>query len=405
MIPFALEAAGLRLYAEILKQATSIIPLRDPTVFVGEDALQQLFAHIAERGIERLLLATDADILSLGLVDPSITALQEQGISVSVFDGISPDPNFDQVEQGAAALRAEDCEAVLAIGGGSVLDAGKLIAARANSRKPVKAMTGMLRVDSKPLPIFAVPTTAGTGAEVTVAAVVTDPQTHQKFPVVDGKLLPHAVALDGQLTLGLPPALTAATGMDVLTHAIEAYVSRAAKHQTRQYALSAARRCIKYLPRAFAQGHRDLEAREQMMLASHEAGRAINQASAGYVHAIAHQIGAMYQVPHGVANAIVLPHVLAFSRPRIDERLAELAFFCDLGDVGESNAELADKLIDVITALNERFDIPDRIKALRSEDIPSIAKGAISEARLIYAVPRPMRHRDCEQVLKCLLAV
>lgn len=361
--------------------------------------------HIAGRGHRHVLVVTDEVLNTLDLLTPILEELQRQSIAVTVHDQISPDPTFEQVDDGAVVLRESAAEAVLAIGGGSVLDAAKLISACATNHKPVRKMTGMLRVRKKPLPIFAVPTTAGTGSEVTVAAVVTDAESHRKFPVVDGKLLPHAVALDGALTQGLPAAMTAATGMDVLTHAIEAYVSRAANWTTRQYALSAARRCFKYLPAAFFNGEHDLQARQQMLLASHEAGRAINQASAGYVHAIAHQVGALYHVPHGIANAIILPHVLQFSRPHIDVRLAEMALFCDPGQQVQGEKELADAFAAEVQTLNAQFGIPDKLVDLQADDLAAVAAGALREARMIYAVPRPMRQRDCETLLKALIVL
>lgn len=404
MIPFFVEVAALRSYHQGLKWLTTALPMRSPKVFEGEGSCDELCRHIAGTGIQRLFVVTDADLVRLGLLQPILEQLQAQGISVTLFDGIQPDPTVEQIDTGAEQMRKHDCQAVLAVGGGSPIDAAKVISACAANRKPVKQLTGMFRIRKRPKRIYAIPTTAGTGSEVTVAAVVTDPENNRKLPVVDGKLVPHAVALDGSLTLGLPPKMTAATGMDVLTHAIEAYVSRAASRQTQQYAASAARRTFRYLPRAFDNGNQDLEARQQMLLASNEAGRAINQASAGYVHAIAHQVGARYHTPHGLANAVILPSVLQFSRPAIDSKLAELALYCGLAAPGASDTELADCLLQEVAALNEKFGIPKTIEGMREDDIPSLAQAALREARMMYAVPRIMREQDCHALIKGLVA-
>ncbi|WP_348675916.1 iron-containing alcohol dehydrogenase [uncultured Abyssibacter sp.] len=403
LLPFVAEAAILRSYGQAMKWLTTVVPMRSPAVFDGPDATTTLCEHIAEAGVERLLVVTDADLRGLGLLDPILENLERLGIELTLYDHITPDPTTEQIDEGARLLRERDCDAVLAVGGGSPIDAAKVISACATNHKQVRELAGMFRVRRRPKRIFAIPTTAGTGSEVTVAAVVTDSDDQRKLPVVDGKLVPHAVALDGTLTLGLPPRLTAATGMDVLTHAIEAYLSRAANRRTRQYAASAARRTFAYLPRAHEDGGKDLEARQQMLLASHEAGRAINQASAGYVHAIAHQIGARYHTPHGLANATILPSVLAHSRPQIDPQLAELALYCGLSAPGPGDTALADRLLEHITQLCRRLAIPVALDGLLVDDIPALAKGALREARMLYAVPRLMRTRDCERLLSGLL--
>jgi alcohol dehydrogenase class IV len=259
----------------------------------------------------------------------------------------------------------------------------------------------MFRVRRPPLPLFAIPTTAGTGSEVTLAAVVSDPATHAKKFFVDPKLLPRMAALDPGLMTGLPRAITAATGMDALTHAVESFLSRTSTRQTEEWASAAVRLIFANLPRACANGS-DLEARKAMALASYYAGLAFTRTSVGYVHAIAHTFGAYYRIPHGRANAIALPHVLEFSKDAARERLARLAGL--IGRGGASEAEGAEGFITAVRELMAEIGIPRTLDALREGDIPAIARQALAEAHLNYPVPRYMSQPECEALLREILA-
>ena len=234
---------------------------------------------------------------------------------------------------------------------------------------------------------------------MTVAAVVSDPKTHQKTPILDPKLVPMMAALDGALMTGMPAAVTAATGMDALTHAIEAYLSVNASDETDRYALLATSMIMSHLEAAYQEDHgedHDVETRQALAQAAYFAGLAFTKASLGYVHAIAHNLSALYQTPHGVANAVVLPHLLRFSKPAVLDRLVTLAEVGGLLRAGERTAPevLADRFIDHLEQMLDRFDIPRHLKALKKEDIPRIAKGALKEAHLNYPVPKYMNQKS-----------
>lgn len=399
---FTLEKIALRLYMAGFKAATALLPFRWPTVYQGAGSSHQLLQHIQQHESGSILLITDTALRQLGVLDTVLTQLDTLGFSYQLFDEITPDPTNEQIEAGYQALQAAGASALLAIGGGSVIDAAKLIGARAKNQKSVLSMTGLLRVWRGMLPVYAIPTTAGTGSEATIAAVVSDPVQQRKLPLIDVRLLPKAAALDANLMLGLPASITASTGMDALTHAIEAYLSRNATRQTNQQALMAAQSIFKYLPIAFAHGQ-DIEARQQMANAAHLAGKAFTVAGVGYIHAIAHNFGARYHVPHGLANAMVMPYVLEYSKPACLSRMAALARHCDMAPASSTDAAAADALIEHIRTMNQGFDIPTTLQALQPADIPAIAKAARAEARFTYAVPRYLSQQQAEQLIAQLL--
>jgi alcohol dehydrogenase class IV len=282
------------------------------------------------------------------------------------------------------------------------MDAAKVIAAAAADERPVRKLEGLLKVRKAPLPLFAIPTTAGTGSEVTVAAVVSETESHNKKFFVDPKLLPLMTALDPGLMAGLPPHITAATGMDALTHAVESWIATTSTPQTESYARTAVKLIFEHLPTACSNGQ-DLSARKSMALASYYAGLAFTRTSVGYVHAIAHTFGARYGTPHGLANAIALPHVLEFSKPAIEDRLARLAEVIGVG-AGGSDAEKAGAFVEAVRRLKEQVGIPATLDALVADDIPGIARQALAEAHMNYPVPRYMDQAECESLLRSVLA-
>lgn len=401
MIPFWLEAGFYRVYIFFLKIATILLPFRNPQLFQGEGAAGQLCRSIAEDGIKKLLLVSDAQLVKIGLVAGIEQQLSSVGIEAVVYDGVLPDPTIEQIEAGLAQYQQNQCHAVLAVGGGSSIDAAKVIAARAKNNKPIRKMEGLFRITWGMVPMYAVPTTAGTGSEVTIGAVVSDPEAIAKFPIIDPRLVPHKAALDGGLMMDLPPHITAATGMDALTHAVEAFVSNSAYWGTNKHAIVAAQLVIKHLPRAFADGH-NLEARNKMAEAAHLAGLAITKAGVGYVHAISHNLAAHYHSPHGLTNAIVMPYVLRYSKPKCAPRLAELARHCEIGNSDDSDDKLADQFIARIEKMNADLGIPEHYEALKNEHIAAIANAALKEARFTYGVPRYMSQKQCEQLIKQL---
>jgi alcohol dehydrogenase class IV len=302
------------------------------------------------------------------------------------------------VHAGIAEARKSGCDGVLAVGGGSSIDAAKVISLGVNSDKDPLQHKGVI---SKPgVPLFAIPTTAGTGSEVSVAAVITDSKTQSKKGLGGPGVAPVATALDPILMQKLPPHITAATGMDALTHAIEAYVGIAGTHDTDRYALASARLIFENLPRAYQQGD-DLKARQAMAIGASYGGFAINKAMVGYAHAIAHQLGAKYHVPHGLANAVLLPHVMAFSQQAAEQRMAEMARFAGLGSKTESDATLAQTLTDKVIELNKLLGIPEQLEQIKKEDYPQLIRAALKEGAG-YPVPNFMTAAECEQILRAI---
>ena len=403
MIPFRLEAAFYRVFIFFLKIGTIMLPFRKPELFEGPGSSKELCKKLADEGLKKVMIVTDSMLVQIGLVKGIQDALDANGVTHVLYDGVQPDPTIEQIETGLKMLQDNDCKAVLAIGGGSSIDAAKVIAARAkNTRKPIAKMAGLFRVTWGMLPLYAIPTTAGTGSEVTIAAVVSDPDNQRKFAIMDFRIMPHKAALDGELMLGLPAHITAATGMDALTHAVEAYVSNNAYWMTDKMAIEATKLVMEYLPRAVKDGS-DLEARQKMAEASHKAGIAFTKAGVGYVHAIAHNFGAYYHIPHGLANAMVMPYVLDYSKVNCAKRLAELAEHCGMQKSNESTGDLADKFIARIRSMNADFGIPEKVEKLQVKDIPAIADAALKEARFTYGVPRYMDQTTCEGLLRQMM--
>lgn len=389
MIPFSLKVLFFKIWQFILKWSSKLLPFRTPQMFIGPGSSLQLCEHIAGTGVKKLLIVTDGMLVKIGLLKPMQEKLQQLGISFVVYDGVLPNPTIAQIETGLAMLKQEGCTAILAVGGGSSIDAAKVIAARARNPYPITWMAGLMRIIVPPMKLYAVPTTAGTGSEVTIAAVVSDPATTRKFAIMDTALVPKAAALDGALMTGLPANITAATGMDALTHAVEAYISRNHTRKTDQMALEATTLVMQNLTEAVKNGT-NVDARQNMAQASFKAGVAFTIAGVGYVHAIAHNFGAYYHVPHGLANAIILPRVLDFSKPNCTARLAKLAEVSGLKKGGESEAQLADAFIAQVRKMNAEYGIPTQVDKLKTSDIPEIANKAQSEAFWFYAVPRYM---------------
>ncbi len=402
---FNLRLFAYRLVKPFQWPTSRVVPIPRPTTFVGPGAALKLCDSIAQFGLKRVLIVSDAVLVKLGVVEPLRAALAAQGVDVAVHDGITPDPTYDVLQRGCEAARAHRADAILAVGGGSVIDAAKIIDAMVVSGKSPAKLVGMLKVGKPMLPLFAVPTTAGTGSEVTVAAVATDPVKHVKNVVIDPKIVPAAAALDPEITRGMPPHITAATGMDALTHAVESYVNRWPHAETAFHAVSAVRMIFANLPRACADGN-DLAAREAMLLASFYAGLAFTKAYVGYVHAFSHKVGGMYGVPHGLGNAILLPHVLDFLKdaPLAEQRLAELAVAIGAGQASEPRAALAQRFVERVRELNRTVGIPDKLAQLKSADVPEVARAAMIEAHRDYPVPKNMSLVEAEALLKSCLA-
>lgn len=405
-IPEATRAAGLGALMKGAGMVTRFMPIPQPTLLVGPGSSGRLGQAVAACGHRKVLIVTGGFTVRRGLLTALTDALTAGGTPYVVFDKITPDAPIPLIEEGIAFCQKEDCDALVAFGGGSSMDAAKAIAcAVANPGKPVRKLAGYfkgLNGKTAPMPIYAVPTTAGTGSEVTVAAVIADPERESKIVIVDTRLVPKIAALDPLLMTGLNPATTAATGMDALTHAVEAYLGNWATPATDAMALQAVGLIFKNLRTVYTQGH-DVKAREQMALASTYAGIAFTRANVGYVHAIAHQFGGKYHTPHGLANAMVLPHILRFSAPAVMDRLAQLAQRAQLHNPCGDEDALAEKFLGGVEALNRDLEIPQHLDALKAEDIPALARAALKEAHTGYPVPRYMTQAQCEEIISRLL--
>jgi alcohol dehydrogenase class IV len=396
------RAIALPAVKRVAGLVTRFIPIPRPTLLVGPGASLRLAEAIGAFGHRRVFVVADPVLARIGLVDPFMAALDRAGCRHVRFDEVTPDAPLPIIEQGIEAFRGAACDAIVAFGGGSVMDAAKVIGLAAENRRDPRTLVGYFRAISGPPPIYAVPTTAGTGSEVTVAAVVSDPEAGRKLVIADTRLVPQVAALDPELMAGLPKHITAATGMDALTHAIEAWISGWQTDESDRLARTAVRAIFEQLPTACEDGG-NLLARERMALAAAWAGMAFTRANVGNVHAIAHQLGGRYHTPHGLANAIVLPHVLRFSLPEAAPRLAALARAVGLGKAREGEGALARRFIAAVEALAARIGIPRQLDALQEADIPALAEAACWEADTNYPVPRRMSEDDCAELLARLL--
>jgi len=398
LISDSMRAAGLSALMRTVGKVTRFIPIAQPTLLVGPGSSARLGQAVAGFGHTRILIVTDSIIAKLGLLNGLTDALTAGGSQYVVFDEITPDAPIPLIEKGITFYKEHGCDAIVAVGGGSSIDAAKAIAVAIANPKPLRKLAGYLKGFYRPVPIYAVPTTAGTGSEVTVAAVISDPERQAKLVIVDPRMVPKMAALDPSLMTGLPPHITAATGIDALTHAIEAFVGNWCTPYSDGMALSAVGLIFENLRTAYRDGS-NLEAREKMALASTYAGFAFTRANVGYVHAIAHQFGGKYHTPHGLANAIMLPLVLKYSSSAITERLALLAVRARVGTEGEDSEVLAQKFLDAVDQLNTDLGIPTYLAALKAADIPELARAACHEAHTGYPVPRYMTQDICEALI------
>lgn len=382
-----IKAIYCRTVQAVLRAALPVLPYREPQVFHSCGELSTVFQ---KENIRRVLIVTDVGIVRSGIAAQLEAVLDEDDISYAVYDQTRPNPTVVNVEQALSLYRRYRCQALIAIGGGSSMDCAKAVGARlARPGTPLGKLKGTLRI-LRPLPtLIAIPTTAGTGSETTLAAVITDTQAQHKYVMNDFVLIPKYAVLDARLTLSLPPHLTATTGMDALTHAVEAYIGRSTTRQTRQEALEATRLVFANVERAYRNG-KDYEARSNMLTAAYRAGIAFSRSYVGYVHAVAHSLGGQYNIPHGLANAVLLPYVLESYGSCIHRKLHDLAVAAGVASPQEEDTGAAVKFIRAIRQLNARMGIPETLEGIRPEDIPVMAAHAEKEANPLYPVPRLM---------------
>lgn len=374
--------------------AMPLMPYREPERFERIDSLPPLLERL---GIGSVLLVTDRPLREAGATRPLEELLERSGIRCAVYDGTRANPTVQNVEEARERYLEGNCQGLIAFGGGSSMDCAKAVGARiVYPRRSVNQMKGLLRVLRRLPPLIAIPTTAGTGSEVTVTAVITDSDRKHKYTMNNFSMIPRYAVLDPAATRTLPPALTATTGMDALTHAVEAYIGGSTTGETRRLALQAVRLVFENLETAFRNGD-DLEARRNMLHAAHIAGIAFSKSYVGYIHAVAHSLGGEYNTPHGLANAVLLPIGLELYGPCVYRKLWELGRSAGVVSEEDSQEAGAGAFIAAVRALNRRLGIPARLPEIRREDIPVMAGHAAREANPLYPVPRLMSARELER--------
>ncbi len=394
--------AYYRAYQKTMKFAVNFLDWTPPQLIKGAGSVKELPKLVKRQGLSNVLVVTDKGLMSLGLLNPLFEALEAEGIKYSVFDAVQPNPTIYNVEDALKMYKENGCEGFIAFGGGSPMDCAKVTAARVVKPKQTPSdMRGVLKVLKKLPPFFAVPTTAGTGSECTIAAVISNPDTHEKNSIMDPVLRPKFAILDPELTVGLPPHITSTTGMDALTHAVEAYIGHSNTKQTEEDAIIATKLVFENIETAYKDG-KNIEARENMLVASFHAGLAFTRAYVGYVHAIAHNLGGMYNIPHGLANAVILPYVLDYFGESAYARLAKLADVAGVSGPAQGEREKAKNFIAAIRRLNAEMGIPEKFDQIKDEDIPLIAERALMEGNPLYPVPKIMDKEDCIALIKKL---
>ncbi len=398
----SLKHAYYRGYQKTMKFAVNFLDWTPPKLIKGAGSVKELPKLVKGEGINNVLVVTDKGLMGLGLLNPLFEALEAEGIKYAVFDSVQPNPTIYNVEDALKMYKENGCEGFIAFGGGSPMDCAKVTAARVVKPKQTPSdMRGVLKVLKKLPPFFAVPTTAGTGSECTIAAVISNPDTHEKNSIMDPVLRPKYAILDPELTVGLPPHITSTTGMDALTHAVEAYIGHSNTKQTEKDAVIATKLIFENIETAYKDG-KNVEARENMLVASFHAGLAFTRAYVGYVHAIAHNLGGMYNIPHGLANAVILPYVLDYFGETAYKRLAELADIAGVSGAAQGDRDKAKNFIAAIRKLNETMGIPDKFEQIKDEDIQLIAERALMEGNPLYPVPKIMDIEECKALIKKL---
>ena len=382
-----------RIFQAGFRAALPVLPYREPKVVSSCSMLGEIFKKEKSTSV---LIVTDAGIVKNGLLSPVEEIIEKSGIPYTLYDKTSPNPTIDNVEDALSLYKQNKCDTLIAIGGGSAIDCAKALGARvAYPKRTLRQLGGKLKVWRKLPTLIAIPTTAGTGSEVTVAALVTEPDTHKKYAIMSFPLISHYAVLDPALTYSLPPHLTATTGMDALTHAVEAYIGRSTTKETRNLALEATKLVFENVENAYVDGH-DHEARENMLHAAYKAGIAFSKSYVGYIHAVAHSLGGRYSTPHGLANAVIMPYGLESYGKCIYKKLHRLGVAAGVCSVDDTYEEGAKKFIEAVKALNKKMNIPDTLSGIQKEDIPEMARHAEKEANPLYPVPKLMTRKELE---------
>ncbi|MCL2527416.1 MAG: iron-containing alcohol dehydrogenase [Defluviitaleaceae bacterium] len=392
-----------RAYQNAFRAGAVALPWRRPKRLGGYNALGML---LQDRGCDSVLVVTDNGLIGLDLHQELLKVLAACNISAAIYSNTAQNPTVDNIEEALALYKENNCKAIIALGGGSPIDCAKGVGVRITCpNKSIPDMRGQLKILISPFAakmplLIAIPTTAGSGSEVSVAAVVRD--KHVKYAINDPTLIPHYVLHDPHLTVNLPPSLTATTGMDALCHAVEAYIGKSNTCRTEMDAIKAVRIIFSNLYPAYQDGH-NIKARANMQKAAYLAGAAFTRAYVGNIHAISHALSGQYGTPHGLANAVIMPYVLDAYGKAVEKPLSELAIAAGLGDQFTPKKEASRRFISAIKEMNAKMGIPNKIDELLPQDIPELAKHALKEANPLYPVPVIFGYNDVAAVLNKLL--
>ena len=399
----AVKRAYYRGFQAVFNLGARCLRWRRPIPVSGPGSIRQIPELLEKEKVSRVMVVTGPTV-GKKLAPKILAELDAAGIAWELFDEVEANPSVNTVNRIQKRYLEKACQGFIAIGGGAPMDAAKAAAARVvRPGTELGRMAGLLKVGKRIPPYIAVPTTAGTGSETTIAAVITDSETHHKYALMDLHLVPKYAVLDPEMTRELPKKITAATGMDALTHAVEAYVCWTYNTaESIRLAEEAVCEIFRYLERAWRDGN-DMQARTQMLIASYKAGFAFTRAGVGNVHAIAHTLGGLYNTPHGLANAVILPIVLEDYGPAVHKKLARLAELTGVCLSG-SDAEKAGAFIAEIRAMNRRMDIPTGFDFIKEEDIPQMIRWALAEANPVYPVPVLYDEKRCEKVIRRMIA-
>lgn len=384
-----------RIFQMCFRIALPFLPYREPVIL---DSIKEIPNNLKKLSIKNILLITDKGIRNLGITKELEDILSKNNINCIVYDETLPNPTIDNIESARKLYVDYSCEALIAFGGGSPIDCAKAVGARiAYPKKTIGKLKGLLKIRRKIPLLIAIPTTAGTGSEVTLASVVSDPSIQHKYTLMDFNLIPRYAVLDPSVTVTLPKHLTSTTGLDALTHAIEAYIGRSTTIDTRKKAIEAIKLIFENIEEAYNNGS-NLTARANMLKAAYLAGIAFSKSYVGYVHAVAHSLGGQYNIPHGLANAVLLPIVLEKYGKSIYKKLHKLSIEVGISSKDENKEESARKFIKAIYALNERMNIPKKLKGIKEEDIIIMSKHADKEANPLYPVPKLYNQKELEKI-------
>lgn len=391
---FFLKSAFCRTFQTAFRIALPFLPYREPEIIKSCSELEYVFR---KEKIKSPLIVTDSGITRNSLTKPLEDILKKYGIAYIIYDKTQPNPTVHNVEETLKIYLQNNCDSLISIGGGSSMDCAKALGARlVYPKRSLGQLKGILRVMRTLPPLIAIPTTAGTGSEVTLAAIITDSEKQHKYALMSFPLIPRYAVLDAALTYSLPPHLTATTGIDALTHATEAYIGRSTTKETRRLALEAAKLIFENIENAYNDSHNRI-ARENMLFAAYKAGIAFSKSYVGYIHAVAHSLGGTYGTPHGLANAVIIPYVLEAYGKSAYKKLHEIGIAVGVSDKNDSHEIGAKKFIKAVRDLNKRIGIPDKLTGIKKSDIPQMARNAEAEANPLYPVPKLMTRKELEK--------